>query len=169
MGTVASEIQQARPFDRPERELMATVLRTADVARHALESAFRPWGISQEQYNVLRILRGAAPDGLPCLEVAERMLSRSPNITRLLDKLVAKALVERNALPTDRRVVRVNATERGLALLAELDGAMTTLLDRLSSIDGKDLRNVVSHLDRVRDVLACPTAREDAARRRGRG
>jgi DNA-binding MarR family transcriptional regulator len=158
-GRVSVEIRQTRPFDRPEREVAVTLLRTGDVMRHAVESALRPWGVSPEQYNVLRILRGAG-DGLPTLEIAERMVARSPNITRLVDKMAAKGLAERHVVESDRRVVRISVTKRGRGLLAELDEAVEAMLTKLAALEPVRLRSLVKLLDAVRERLAVPTARE---------
>jgi DNA-binding MarR family transcriptional regulator len=166
MGKIAKEIRQTRPFTNPAREMAVTLIRTGDVLRHAVESALRPWGISPEQYNVLRILRGAEGGGLPTLEIAERMVARSPNITRLVDKMVAKGLAERKAVEKDRRVVRISATARGRTLLGELDEAIDDTLAKTSCIDTKDMAVLVRLLDDVRDRLVVPTAREGAARKR---
>jgi DNA-binding MarR family transcriptional regulator len=165
MGRVSAEIRQNRPFASPEREAAVTLQRTADVMRHAVESALRPWGVSPEQYNVLRILRGAAAEGLPTLEIAERMVARSPNITRLIDKMAAHGLAERHAVESDRRVVRISATARGRSLLGELDEALDAMLSKLSPIKSNDLRTLVTLLDAVRERLAIPTARESLARK----
>ena len=105
MGKVSDEIKQERPFDRPEREVAVTLLRTGEVLRHAVESVLRPWDVSPEQYNVLRILHGAKEGGHPALEIARRMIARSPNITRMIDKMVAKGLTNRERVDSDRRVV----------------------------------------------------------------
>jgi len=158
-GRVSAEIRQTRPFDRPEREVAVTLLRTGDVMRHAIESALRPWGVSPEQYNVLRILRGA-PDGLPTLEIAERMVARSPNITRLIDKMAAKGFAERHAVDNDRRVIRISVTERGRGLLAELDQGVEATLAKLAALPPARLRSLVKLLDAVRQHLAVPTVRE---------
>jgi DNA-binding MarR family transcriptional regulator len=169
-GRVSVGIRQTRPFDRPEREVAVTLLRTGDVMRHAVESALRPWGVSPEQYNVLRILRGAG-DGLPTLEIAERMVARSPNITRLIDKMAAKGLAERHAVERDRRVVRISVTERGRSLLADLDQAVEAMLAKLGALQPARLRSLVKLLDAVRERLAVPTAREGlgAGRPKGEG
>jgi DNA-binding MarR family transcriptional regulator len=159
-GRISAEIRQKRPFTRPERELAVTLLRTGDVMRHAVESALRPWGVSPEQYNVLRILRGAEEQGLPTLEIAERMVARSPNITRLIDKMAAKGLAERHTVESDRRVVRISVTPRGRGLLMELDEAVESMLAKLGAIEPGRLRALVGLLDVVREKLAVPTARE---------
>src|SRR5262245_28370656 len=169
VGRISGEIRQARPFASVEREASATLLRTGDVLHHAVESALRPWGVSPEQYNVLRILRGAEGQGLPTLEIAQRMLARSPNITRLIDKMAAKGLAERHAQPADRRVVRIAATTRGRSLLAELDGAVEGVLAKLSAIEPERLETLVTLLDAVRERLAIPTAREGLQRTQEKG
>jgi DNA-binding MarR family transcriptional regulator len=166
LGRIAEELHQTRPFASAEREVAVTLLRTSDVLRHAVESALRGSGISPEQYNVLRILRGAGEDGLPTLEIAERMVGRSPNITRLIDKMAGKGLARRLAADGgDRRVVRVGATPRGRALLAELDGAVDAALAPLGSLETGDLRRLAGLLDAVRGRLAVPTVREGLASR----
>jgi DNA-binding MarR family transcriptional regulator len=165
LGTVAAEIRQSRPFASPEREASVTLLRTGDVLRHAVESALRPWGISNEQYNVLRILKGADAQGLPTLEIAERMVARSPNITRLIDKMAAKGLAERHQVEGDRRVVRVTATPEGRRTLDALDQAIEGMLAKLSPLGPSQLRSLVKLLDAVRQRLAVPTVREGIARK----
>src|SRR5690349_17277825 len=95
MARIYDEIKQSKPFRVRGQEAHVSILRTADVLGHAVERAISPFGLSLEQYNVLRILRGAGDSGLPTLEIAARMISRSPNITRLLDKLIDKGLARR--------------------------------------------------------------------------
>jgi len=167
-GRVAEEIRQNRPFESPEREMAVTLLRTGDTLHHAVESVLRRWEVSPEQYNVLRILRGAERDGLPTLEIAERMIARSPNITRMTDKMVLKGLAERRRVEGDRRVVRIRTTAAGRKVLAELDRAVDRLLTRLRSMKATELRTLVALLDSVRECLAVPTAREGMARKAGR-
>ncbi|MBI3857798.1 MAG: MarR family transcriptional regulator, partial [Planctomycetes bacterium] len=91
-STIYGELGQVRPFDRAERELAVVILRTGDVLHHSVSRALAPWGLSNEQYNALRILRGAGEEGRPTLDISTRLISRSPNITRLLDKIIAKGL-----------------------------------------------------------------------------
>ena len=168
-GRVAAEIRQARPFAQPDREMAVTLMRTSDVLHHAVESALRPWGVSPEQYNVLRILQGAGPQGLPTLEIADRMIARAPNVTRLLDKMVEKGLARRERSEDDRRVVRISATPDSPALLREMNAAVDDLLEsRLGGISAKDLKRLTAQLDEVRARLTVPTAREAVAARTAR-
>jgi len=115
------EIKQRRPFGSRAQEATIALLRTADVVRRRLAHTVDPHGITLQQYNVLRILKGAAPDPLPTLEIAERMIEAQPGITRLLDRLDAKGLVRRERCADDRRQVHCWISEEGLDLLADLD------------------------------------------------
>lgn len=97
------------------------LLRTADKMNTFFETVFAPFDITGQQYNVLRILRGAEPLGLPTLTIAERMIERAPGITRMIDRLEAKELVRRESCPDDRRCVYCRITEKGLNLIELLD------------------------------------------------
>jgi len=97
------------------------LLRTADKMKTYFETIIAPFDITGQQYNVLRILRGAEPDGLPTLTIAERMIERAPGITRMIDRLEAKELVAREICVEDRRCVYCRITKKGLNLLELLD------------------------------------------------
>jgi DNA-binding MarR family transcriptional regulator len=120
--SLAQRIKQTRPFASPEQEAMLAIRRTA-------ASLVAPWeqflktraGLSTSLFNVLRILRGSHPTALTCGEIGERTIARDPDITRLVDRLSARGLVKRGRSQTDRRVVKVSITAKGLALLRELD------------------------------------------------
>ena len=122
MPKIYEEIKQDKPMRMPGQVAVITIFRTADVLRHAVERSLSVFGLSEEQYNVLRILRGAGESGLPTLEISSRTLYRSPNITRLIDRLIAKKLARRSPSKEDRRVVIVSVSPAGLELLAHLDG-----------------------------------------------
>jgi DNA-binding MarR family transcriptional regulator len=98
------------------------LLSASDNARVAFEKLCAPYDITAQQYNVLRILRGAGTEGLPTLTIAERMIERTPGITRMIDRLEAKGLVTREARPHDRRCVHCQVTNKGMKLLKLLDG-----------------------------------------------
>lgn len=108
------EIQQTKPFPSLEEEVHVQVLLTAQVANRVLAEALKPSGLSASQFNVLRILRGARPGALPAGRIAERMVNHDPDLTRLLDRLVANGLVEKARDDSDRRVVNVKITKSGL-------------------------------------------------------
>jgi MarR family transcriptional regulator, organic hydroperoxide resistance regulator len=107
-----------------ERAYLA-LLRTADRLQGAMAEWLKPHGLSPTQYNALRILRGAGPEGLPCSEVGARMINRDPDITRLVDRLEKRGLVARSRSKMDRRVVQASITPAGLELLSGLDGPVS--------------------------------------------
>jgi DNA-binding MarR family transcriptional regulator len=116
-----AELKQKIPFASREQEAYLALLRTADALQSNLEAKLKEFGLTGTQYNVLRILRGAGPEGLPCSEVGERMITRDPDITRLLERLQKRGLVERSRGKRDRRVVCGKITAAGLKLLREMD------------------------------------------------
>jgi DNA-binding MarR family transcriptional regulator len=111
-----------RPFRSPAHEATVALLRAVDGVRRRLAAVLGAHGVTLQQFTVLRILRGAGRDGLPTLEIGERMIEHAPGITRLLDRLAAKRLVERRRGDDDRRRVDCRITAAGQALLAALDG-----------------------------------------------
>lgn len=164
--TLYAEIRQSVPFDRPERTLAVALLRTTDVLRHSLERALAKWRVSPEQYNVLRILRGAGDAGHPTLEIGRRTIARSPNVTRLVDKLVARRLAARTRGETDRRLAMVRLTPRGREVLAELDAAVDGVLSRLRGPGASEVARIVRALDSVREDVAVNTVREELEKNR---
>lgn len=123
-SAVQEEIQQRRPFSSQAEEGVVALVRTADLLRRALTRVVEPHGITLQQYNVLRILRGAGAEGLPTLEIAGRMIEHAPGVTRLLDRLQAKGLVRRQRSAEDRRQIRCWIMPAGLGLLDRLEAAM---------------------------------------------
>jgi DNA-binding MarR family transcriptional regulator len=110
-----------------ESELFVAVLRAADALSRQAEQLLKTRGLTAPQYNVLRILRGAHPEGLACSSIGERMISRDPDMTRLLDRIEKLGLLTRERESEDRRVVRTRITEKGLALLKTLDAPVHEL------------------------------------------
>ena len=97
------------------------LMRTADLARRQMTAVVGPHGITLQQFNVLRILRGAGDEGLPTLDVAQRMVEQTPGVTRLLDRLEAKELIRRQRCPNDRRQHLCWIAPKGLAVLQKID------------------------------------------------
>jgi DNA-binding MarR family transcriptional regulator len=128
------------------------IVRTADVLRRRFSRFVEPHGISGQQYNVLRILRGAAPERLPTLTIAERMIEQAPGITRLLDRLERKGLVSRERCASDRRQVLCGITPAGRRLLETLDGPIGKADDEaFGDISAADLKALIRILDAVRE------------------
>jgi len=120
-SALQDELRQGRPLRSPEEEAALGIRRTAEVLRHRMEPFFERHGLTGQQYNVLRILRGALPEPLPTMEIADRMLEKTPGITRLLDRLQEKGLVKQERRSDDRRCILRSITPAGLELLAALD------------------------------------------------
>ncbi len=107
-------------FDSPQQEIFLSLWRTYDRLRMLEDDLFSRFGLTAQQYNVLRQLRSEFPQSLPTLTLANRLVSRAPDITRMLDKLERRSLVIRERLPGNRRVVQVRLGEPGLELLEQL-------------------------------------------------
>lgn len=121
------EIRQRKPFQSRGEEAVLGLLKTADLVRRLIAQVLEPYEVTPQQYNVLRILRGAGNEGIPTLAIRERMLEQTPGITRLLDRLEAKGWAERRRCSDDRRQVLCFLTATGATLLAELDAPMSRL------------------------------------------
>ena len=104
-----------------EGEIFVNLQRTADVLAQQVEQLFKAHGLTGPQYNVLRILRGAEPEGLACRAISERMITHDPDMTRLLDRLESRGLIQRERQSDDRRVIKTRITAAGLDLLKTLD------------------------------------------------
>jgi MarR family transcriptional regulator, organic hydroperoxide resistance regulator len=150
-GKLKREIKQSRPFGSVQEEAVLSLVRTADQMMVPVNEVLREAGLSFSQYNILRILRGAGEDGLPCGEISERMVRRDPDLTRLLDRLESRHLVTRARGTVDRRVVLTVITKEGLRLLESLDDAIRNSTKRaLAHVPNSRLNELVALLDEVR-------------------
>jgi DNA-binding MarR family transcriptional regulator len=151
MKRLQAEIKPGKPFESLEQEAYLNLLRTADALFRRQEALLRTVGFSPVQYNVLRILRGAEPEGLACRDIGERMLTRDPDITRLLDRLEQRKLVRRLRVPSDRRVIMTRITPMALQLLNQLDSPMASLLkEALGHLGKRRLQSLVDLLQVAR-------------------
>ena len=148
-GRLKREIKQNKPFASLQEEVVLSMLRTADQLAVPMTDVLREAGLSLSQYNVLRILRGAGEEALPCGEISERMVRRDPDLTRLLDRLESRKLVARSRGTADRRVVRARITRDGLALLDTLDQNVEATI-----------RRTLSHMPRERLNTLCELLEE---------
>ncbi len=147
-GLIARELKQQKPFSSPEQEILLGL-------RMAAARIVEPWArflkktaqLTTHQYNVLRILRGSHPARLACSDIAERMIERDPDITRLVDRLSSRGLVTRSRSRQDRRVVEVGLTEKGLTLVRRLDSHVErlpkALLGHLGAERGRQLATLL--------------------------
>jgi DNA-binding MarR family transcriptional regulator len=150
-SALQQEIRQNKPFRSSAEEALLGLFRTVDHARRALTGVVSPCDLTLQQYNVLRILRGAGEAGLPTLEVAARMIEQAPGVTRLLDRMEAKGLVRRDRCTNDRRQVLCYITPEGTRQLAMLDDPMFEAARRvMSRLPEKDVRTLIRLLDALR-------------------
>ena len=148
-----TQIKQSRPFTSPEAKAFVNLLRTSSVFVAQLNDELKASDLSQPQYNVLRILRGAGADGLPSGEVGTRMVNRDPDVTRLLDRMEARGLVARSRAETDRRVIVVRITPHGRSILDALDAPIEALHARqLGHLSRSDLRTLNALLEKAREA-----------------
>jgi DNA-binding MarR family transcriptional regulator len=143
MTDLKQEIQQKKPFSSLEEEVFLNLLRSSDCLHRAFQQKARAWGLTLTQYNVLRILRGAQPDGLACAAIGARMIASVPDITRLLARLKALKLIRQRRDRGDRRVVCTQISPAGLELLRAMDPtiekAPAEMLGHMSRAEMKDL------------------------------
>jgi DNA-binding MarR family transcriptional regulator len=146
-----AELKQKVPFTSREQEAYLSLLRTADALQAQVEARLKEFGLTGTQYNALRILRGAGAEGLPCREIGERMITRDPDITRLLNRLEDRGFVERTRAKYDRRVIYGKITAAGLKLLRELDNPIEKhSREMLRHVGQEKLRQLIELLELVR-------------------
>jgi DNA-binding MarR family transcriptional regulator len=147
-----NEIKQQKPFPSLEGEAYLNLLRTADALARDMEEILKPAGLSGTQYNVLRILRGVGEQGLCCRDVAERMITRDPDITRLVDRLERRGLLMRNRDSKDRRVITLRITTAGQKILKDLEGPLAAYNRKLfSHLDKSELCELIRLLESARE------------------
>ncbi|MBL4624007.1 MAG: MarR family transcriptional regulator [Flavobacteriales bacterium] len=152
MAELEKEIKTT--FTCEKRKLMLNVVYTANWIKNLRADNFVKFGISHQQYNILRILRGGHPAQLSMQDIKSRMLEKSPNTTRLTDKLFLRALIERIRCDKDRRVVYVGITNKGLEMMNEIDNLSEPLVEKfLNGLDEKKAKMANELLDSWRDEI----------------
>ncbi len=145
------EIRQTKPFASLEEEAFLNLLRTTDALARREAELLKAYGLSPSQYNALRILRGAGSEGVTCGEMSERMLTKDPDVTRLIDRLDSRNLIQRSRSDQDRRVVRTTITQPGLDLLAQIDAPMRQVCaSLLGHFTREQLREFIALLELAR-------------------
>jgi DNA-binding MarR family transcriptional regulator len=153
-SALQKEIVQRRPFHSSAEEASLGVIRTASLVRRAISEVVEPFGITQPQYNVLRILRGAGSEGLPTLMVRDRMVDEAPGITRLVTKLARAGLLRRERSTPDQRQVICYITKKGLALLKTLDPLILVAGESgASGLSRAEIGTLIRLLDKVRSSI----------------
>lgn len=153
--TIQEDIKQSKPFRTRSQEAYVALLRTADDSKRFFADVLEGHDVTLQQYNVLRILRGAGPEGLPTLSVAERMVERTPGVTRLIDRMERKGWVDRRRCTEDRRRVWCMITPAGLALLEALDAPVDRVDEVLTrALNDEELVEFIGYLDRLRAYFA---------------
>lgn len=159
-GKLQAEIQQHKPFRSIEAEVFLNILRTADALTRDLETMLKPCGLTSTQYNLLRILRGAGDSGATCSQIAERMIKRDPDVTRLLDRMEKHGLLRRSRRAKDRRVVNATITLKGRRLVDGLDARIDEFhAQRLQALSQDKLAELINQMERIRNqdaVAAVP-------------
>ncbi len=151
---IQQELVQKRPFHSIRAEVAVSILRTAALIERHFAQVVASSGITVQQYNVLRILRGAGAEGLPTLVIRDRMIHEAPGITRLLDKLETSGLARRERSSPDRRQVHCHITDKGLAVLDELEVAMREADDvAVGSLNEEEQRQLLKLLEGARSAM----------------
>ena len=150
-GKIQQEIHQRKPFQLLEEETSLNIARTADLLLQRMADLLKPTGISETQYNVLRILRGAGAEGASCKDIGNRMVTRDPDITRMMDRLESRGLVIRDRDKNDRRVVTHKLTADGLDLVNSLDEPVQELhRNAMAHMSRTKLRELIALLEELR-------------------
>ena len=145
MGDISKDIKTTFPNNKVKALL--NIIYTANWINSLQNDFFKPFGISPQQFNILRILRGAKK-AISVQNIKDRMVERAPNATRLMDKLCAKDLIHRIPCPSDRRVVHIEISKKGLDLLNEIDKSFKD--DFLENISHKEAKQLSDLLDKIR-------------------
>jgi DNA-binding MarR family transcriptional regulator len=140
-----------RRFDSPAQEAYLALWRTYDRLREIEDDFFERWSLTAQQYNVMRLVKAAHPEPVPTLGLIAKLVSRAPDITRLLDKLEARGLISRTRGTADRRAVLIGITDAGLTLLDEIAGPLRECHEKqLGHLSGTEIDTLITLLNRAR-------------------
>ena len=146
---IEEEIKQSK-FKSPHQKAVLNLLFTANWIQHKQKELFEPFGITGQQYNMLRILRGQHPKPIPAVEIKNRMLDKNSDVSRLLDRLIGKNLVHKNQCPNDKRATDISITETGLSLLDNLDHAINNIDSHFLNLSNEEAKKLSDLLDKAR-------------------
>lgn len=143
------EIKQAK-FRNVQQKAILNILFTSNWIQNKQKEFFEPYGLTGQQYNILRILRGQHPNRISATEIKNRMLDKNSDVSRLIDRLLIKELVAKNQCPKDKRASDIAISESGLELLSKLDAAINKLDLQLIGLSDEDAVALSSLLDKSR-------------------
>jgi DNA-binding MarR family transcriptional regulator len=153
-GKLQQEIQQRKPIRLLEEETTLNLARTTDLLTQRLSDVLKPAALSPTQYNILRILRGAGEEGASCKDISSRMVTRDPDVTRMMDRLETRGLITRGRAKEDRRVVTHRLTPDGLDVVNSLDEPIESLNQQLMEhMSRAKLRELIALLEELRSGL----------------
>ena len=146
---IEEEIKQNK-FKSPHQKAVLNLLYTANWIQNKQRELFEPFGITGQQYNMLRILRGQQAKSISAVEIKSRMLDKNSDVSRLLDRLIIKKLVKKNQCPDDKRASEISITHAGLELLKQLDSSINNMDSRFMSLSMEDAKTLSDLLDKAR-------------------
>ena len=144
------EAIKQKKFKSEYQKLFINIIYTANWLNNESIKTLKPFGISPQQYNVLRILKGQHPNAISVNNIIDRMLDKNSNASRLVDKLKQKELVEREICPNDRRQVDIKITDKGLSLLEEISVKMDDFINLKDAISVEEAAQINGFLDQLR-------------------
>lgn len=162
--SIEDEIKQPRFAELAEKALV-NLIYTTNFFEARAEQLLKSYELTPQQYNILRILRGQQGQAISLLEVKSRMLDRNPDVSRIVDRMVRKGLVDRQICPTDRRQADLTITAHGLELLSRIDPHISSGYDTLRELKDSDLERLSQLLDRARGGQSLGGGRRHPARR----
>jgi DNA-binding MarR family transcriptional regulator len=148
---IDQQIQQSK-FKDEYQKLLINLIFTGNYVTMHQTNVLKPFGLTPQQYNLLRILRGKHPQSISVGDVQERMIFPSSNVTRIMDRLIEKGLVLRTGNIKNRRIQDLNIHENGIALLAQIDGVYEQIIGVLTNLDKKEAELLNLLLDKIRDA-----------------
>lgn len=158
MTKLKDELKSTVEYNSAAHEVFLSLLVTVDRISRRHAEFMNDYGISPKQYNILRILRGSGQAGLPVMEIGRRMIEKSPDVSRIIDRLIDMGLAKRRRQRNDRRVVMVTIAKKGLDLLEKMDGPVNEDVERmLGGVKNSELKQLIELLEKVRESVYAET------------
>lgn len=152
--TIEEEIKQSKGFKNIYHKLAINLMYTNSWLEIFVKAYFKREQLTPQQYNILRILRGSRPNPLSTLQIRERMMDKMSDTSRIVDRLVLKKLVSKKLCPADQRLVDIRITDKGLQVLAKLDGIADEVAVYLNNVTEEEAKTISDLLDKLHDTKA---------------